>query len=247
MLRATLLSAIAIGILIPLRARAFSDPALFADPAMMGGGGGRWFTGSATDRYTCKVCHRGGHDPVLHILGLPVAGYVPGTGYEITIEWPGDRENVALEAEFTDRNGHAAGGIRLPPQDELLPDEFCLPAAAGVGAGMLTELGTRTVISLTDCGARQLRVLWTTPAQDMGPLWLTGSVVSSNAKGDVEGDGVADFARALPSPSAPSAVAAQINAGCGVARLGHGDGGVASIVFAWLAWRRRDVRRGVRS
>src|SRR5207244_2345573 len=56
----------------PVRhARAFSDVEGFGKPVEQGGGGGRWFTGSATDGFTCGVCHRGGHSPDLNIFGLP--------------------------------------------------------------------------------------------------------------------------------------------------------------------------------
>lgn len=243
--RACLICALALGMVAPRVARAFSDPAAFADEPEKGGGGGRFFTGSPHDGYTCGVCHRGGNSPDLLILGLPVAGYRLGTSYEVTIEWPNDMQrNVALEAELTDRSGVRAGTLRLPPQDELLPSELCLPVGAGVGAGMLNEAGTRTVVSLPDCGAQRLRLLWTAPAQDVGPVWLTGSLVSSNAQGDVKGDGVTDFARVLPSHAAPDPIATRISAGgigagCSTTRPARTDTWMPTIAVVFLIWKRR--------
>jgi hypothetical protein len=236
-----LVSALGLALLMPARGVAYSDPATFGEGVDVGGGGGRYFTGSFADGFTCKVCHSGGKNPALRILGAPLTGYVPGSAYEITIEWRDDFENIALEAEIADRSGKTAGTLRLPPENELLSSELCLPVAAGVGAGMLTDLPTRSLLSLPDCGSRRLRFLWAAPARDVGPVWLTGSVVSGDAKGDVKGDGVTDFARMMPSPAAPDAVASRLAAGCDAsARHGSGGAGLFALVAGvWLALRRR--------
>ncbi|MEE9384391.1 MAG: hypothetical protein V3V08_13385 [Nannocystaceae bacterium] len=59
------------GLGFPSALRAFSEPSSYADPTPEGGGGGRWFTGSVADRYTCDVCH--GSAP----LDLAVEAYFP--------------------------------------------------------------------------------------------------------------------------------------------------------------------------
>ena len=39
-------------------AHAFSEPLLYPEDPLNGGGGGRFFTGSPLDAYSCAVCHR---------------------------------------------------------------------------------------------------------------------------------------------------------------------------------------------
>ncbi|MFI5306233.1 MAG: hypothetical protein ACHQ53_02710 [Polyangiales bacterium] len=225
----------------PVRhARAFSDAEGFGKPVEAGGGGGRWFTGSATDGFTCGVCHHGGQSPDLSIFGLPLKGYTPGTAYEITIDWPGDIENVAFTAEVADRAGQRAGGIRLPPDDELLDSELCAPVEAHIGAGEVMELDTRTVLSVPDCGSRRSRFLWTAPVKDVGPVWFSGSLVASNAQGNLDGDGVRDFAHVIGSPSARDPLASRIASGCSVRPNARGNPWlVCASLGLVLALRRR--------
>jgi hypothetical protein len=249
MTRATLALCLLLGLLAAPQAHGFSDAEAFGRPVEEGGGGGRWFTGSAADGYTCKVCHRGGQSPNLDIRGLPIEGYVPGTAYEITILWPGDAQSVALTTEVTDGVGMRAGTLRLPPQQELRDPELCQPVGAGLGAGELIDLPTRSVISMADCGAHRLRFLWTAPTRDEGPVWFSGSLVNSNAKGDVEGDGVRDFAHVVGSPSSQDALASKIASGvasgCSALprRAGGGAWCVCPIGLMVLAVRRRRVGR----
>src|SRR5262245_18116365 len=93
------------------RARAFSDPLSYADSVDVGGGAGRWFTGSVADGFGCDVCHEGGAPVDLTIRGLPTDGFVPGLAYEVNVSWPASLENAALIAELLDEQRHAAGTI----------------------------------------------------------------------------------------------------------------------------------------
>ena len=104
-------------------AHAFSDPLSFADTVQLGGGGGRFFTGSPADGYGCDVCHSGGPSAKLQLVGLPLAGYQPGASYEIRVEWPVTLQNMGLALEITDAGGQAAGALRLPPSSELPNEE----------------------------------------------------------------------------------------------------------------------------
>jgi len=227
-------------------ARAFSDAEGFGKPVEEGGGGGRWFTGSASDGFTCGVCHRGGKSPIVNIYGLPLRGYVPGTAYEITIDWPDDVPNVAFTAEIADRAGQHAGTLRLPPDDELLDSEVCAPVEAHIGAGEVVELDTRTVLTTPDCGSKRSRFLWTAPAKDVGPLWFSGSLVSSNAQGNLDGDGVRDFAHVIGSPSSRDPLASRpaggVATGCSVHAAGVGDAWPAYCVLLVVLARRRRAR-----
>lgn len=201
--------------LSPGAAHAFSDPTLFGLPPTEAGGGGRYFTGSPSDGYTCSACHAGAEGPELRVLGLPLRGYTPGRAYEITIDWSAAITHVSLSVELTDELGAGVGTIRLPPESELPSSERCLPETGGMGAGFLQNADLqRTIVSVMDeCGARQLRFLWTAPLEDRGPVWFSGAVVRANDDDNVSGDGVTSITHVLSSPSS-SAEAAAINGGC---------------------------------
>lgn len=71
-------------------ARAFGDYELFFADPVDGGAGGRWFTGSPADGYTCSVCHEGGRQWPVQVDGLPTGqGYLPDPNkpYSITLSW----------------------------------------------------------------------------------------------------------------------------------------------------------------
>ncbi len=228
MTRATGASCFALGLALvlgaqaaaPGSARAFSDPLTFTDDVGLGGGGGRYFTGSPADGYGCDVCHRGAPSPPLEILGLPLGGYRPGGAYEVRIEWPRSLEHIALALEITDDAGLAAGSLALPPLEELADPERCLPVEDGVAAGDLDPLeGGRTILHVSDCGAQRVRFLWTAPVESRGALRLSGGLVASNTQADAEGDGTTMFAHVLAPEHATDPLASDIRVGCSV-----GDG-----------------------
>jgi hypothetical protein len=229
----------------PARALAFSEPATFESDVAEGGGGGRFFTGSPADGYTCKVCHGGASSPDVQISGLPLDGYIPGTAYEVTIDWPDELENVALALELDDARGKAAGRLRLPPQDELFEPERCAPVAAGIGAGQLVDADERTILEVPNCGAQRVRFLWVAPAEDHGAVWFAGSLVRADGMSDVAGDGVTNFNGVLASPSQSSADTRALSAGCSTARGASSRGGslAASFVLITLLRVRRRRRR----
>lgn len=193
------------GVLPAAPAQAFSDPAAFSLSPVVAGGGGRFFTGSPGDGYTCKSCHSGGPSPKANVLGLPLSGYRPGSRYEISIRWPADQTKISLAVELTDEQGRAAGSVLLPPDDEVLPEELCEPAEDGVIAAQLNDqmLG-RQVINVPDCGSKSVRFLWTAPTSDIGPVWFAGSMVQSDGETDPFHDGVTDFGRIIDSPAVVS-------------------------------------------
>ena len=63
--------AVLLAMLAPAVASAHSDRALFDDPAIAGGAGGRYFTGSRLDGYACNVCHTGATTDDFTIEALP--------------------------------------------------------------------------------------------------------------------------------------------------------------------------------
>lgn len=185
---------------LPLQARAFSDPHAYADAADVGGGAGRWFTGSSADGYGCDVCHTGGAGADLAISGLPLDGFVPGRAYEVSVSWPVQVQHLALMAEFTDELRHGAGTLALPRPDALKPAEFCGPELPGQVAAELHEADSgRNLVSVIDCGARTLRFSWTAPPSAASPLWFDLGFVTSNQDATPAGDGVTLVRRPLPA------------------------------------------------
>lgn len=184
---------------VAARAAAYSDPRLFASPVWEGGAGGRWFTGSASDGYTCAVCHSGGVPAPVRIHGLPLDGYVPGARYEVVVDWPDAAAHVGVTVELSDGDGHAAGAVVLPEANQLDDAELCVPPGAGIGAASLTTTpAVRSVIAVADCGARQLRFLWTAPSDPTGTsVRFSGALVAGNASANPEHDGVTAFSRVL--------------------------------------------------
>src|ERR1700712_2747661 len=190
-----LLAAVSCGLCSPAAsASAFSDTFSYNLSPVVAGGGGRFFTGSPADSYTCKACHSGGSAPKAKIDGLPLAGYRPGARYEIMVSWPGPTSKISRGLELTDAQGNAAGSLGLPPMQEVQGAEFCEPATDKLLAAQLNELPSgRQIINVPDCGSKRVRFLWTAPASDIGQVWFAGSMVSSDGETDPYHDGVTDF------------------------------------------------------
>jgi len=203
----------------PRSARAFSDPLTFADDVALGGGGGRYFTGSAADGYGCDVCHHGAPSPTLQIIGLPLAGYRPGGAYEVQVEWPRSIEHMALALEITDSAGRGAGSLELPPLAELPNPERCEPVEDGLAAGELYPLEDgRTILNVADCGAKRVRFLWTAPIESREALRLSGGLVASDTNADAAGDGTTMFAHVLAPEHANDPLASDIRTSCSIGR-----------------------------
>lgn len=194
----------------PGAARAYSSFADYARPIVEGGGGGKFFTGTPADGYTCDVCHSGAAAPKLDVIGLPSAGYVPGQTYQISFQWPPGPEaipHVALMVELTDLAGTSAGTTSLVPYAEWTDSEKCaqdaFPAAdicrAGAEPGCCRDLeptrdacsfpNERSMFWMLECGARAARFNWTAPAQPVD-VWFSASLLASNTNNDAAGDGV---------------------------------------------------------
>lgn len=242
-----------LGILWPRSAFAFSDPANYADAVELGGGGGRWFTGTPADGYGCDVCHRGGEPAPLTVTGLPLAGYRPGATYEITMGWPVGVEHVVLLAEITDEERRAAGTLEIPPFDRMTQAERCSAELGGVPAASLSESGDgRTFVSVVDCGAQVLRFRWTAPTTDVGTVWLGAGLVTSDVNADALGDGVTMVRRPMTTGSLGLG-STSLAQGCALAGpLGaHGAAGSGALAVGLLGLigcrMRRQRRRGGRS
>jgi len=186
------LAALLVGALPATPAFAFSDPAVYPESVALGGGGGRWFTGSPADGYSCDVCHLGGEPAELAVQGLPLDGFSPGASYEIVLTWPPNLPGIALIAEFTDELRQGAGALALPRPETLKPGELCSAEEGGVQPSAISTFdpGLRQLVSIVDCGAQYLRFQWTAPAAVSTRIWFSAGFVSANEDALPGGDGV---------------------------------------------------------
>ncbi|MDC0671642.1 DUF4266 domain-containing protein [Nannocystis radixulma] len=206
--RAPLLSAflLALAALAPAAAAAYSTPALYnADPARTGGAGGRIFSGSPGDGFTCAVCHTGGPAPTPEIKGGPGGAYKPGATYMFEVTWPEDVFGIVLEA--TDPSGAPLGTLRLPPPDILTDDELC-PGGRAAEWIEFPEGDPRQAVAVNVCGSHRLRVQWTAP-----DAHLPGAIYMAAVAADDDGTPAGDGAAAWEFPVGPPAAAE----GCAVA------------------------------
>jgi hypothetical protein len=201
-------------------ARAFSSPAAYMDGVDLGGGGGRWFTGSSADGYGCDVCHEGAPGPELAVVGLPLDGFVPGTPYEVVVTWPPLVQHVALVAEFTDEQRRGAGTLELPRFDPMTPPfERCSGEEEGFPSSeFFTADAGRQFVTVVDCGARMLRFKWTAPALVPGTVWFNLGFVASNDDVLPGGDGVTLVGMPLPPSGTALATRSVAQGSCSAMR-----------------------------
>jgi hypothetical protein len=180
----------------PATVRAFSEPLLYADPAAQGGGGGRFFTGSPRDSFTCAVCHTGGETPVVTVRGFPDS-YQAGKKYKVEVSWTQPREPHALTLEIVDTKGRAAGTIELPDPAEADEDARCVLAEDAAEreqvASSMFPHESRQILTVLGCGARNVSFSYTAPDDDK--IALTAAVVRSDKSEDIAGDGVLELRR----------------------------------------------------
>lgn len=178
----------------------FSTPLLFDEPVHTGGGGGRFFTGSPRDGFGCDVCHRGAGAPMIDVQGLGDA-YEPGLTFTLQMTWPQEARDVGLIGEVVDADGETVGTLATPPEDLVEDAERC--AGGNLAVRIVDAEDDRRLFGVPACGASALRVQWTAPDEDVGPVWFHVGAVASDASDNAEGDGVSMWARELTSPSGP--------------------------------------------
>lgn len=183
----------------PNAAHAFSEPLLYAEPTTAGGGGGRFFTGSPLDSFSCAVCHTGGARPVVTLRGLPES-YEPGEKYALELSWTQARDPHAVTLEIVDTEGRAAGTIALPAAEDVGDDARCIlsedPGQRDQVASAIIPFAGREILTVTGCGARNVRFTYTAP-EDVRKIALTASIVRSDKSEDIEGDGVLELRRII--------------------------------------------------
>jgi hypothetical protein len=207
--------------LAPTTASAFKDGRRFSDPIIPevtddpattdyiegepGGGGGRHFTGSRDDGFTCSVCHTGGEVPDVDLQirefdidprELRETGYIPSTTYEVVVAMPRTTES-SLTAEFVrDADGRGVGTL-LPLGDaDLAATEKCLDGTLGTYSSDLPN--DRFVFNMRSCGIVQARFTWTAPPEPVGPIWFNAGLVAGNGDGKPTLDGVRIYSQVIP-------------------------------------------------
>jgi hypothetical protein len=183
-----------LGLLAPQSARAFSDGQIFADPTTTGGGGGRFFTGSPVDGYTCAVCHQGGVVPVVTVRGLPDL-YIPGQTYEIQVDWTQPEAAHALNLELVTNDGMAGGTLSLPDESSIGASGRCNGKSDAEVAAYLMKQGSRQIVGVSNCGAQTLRFRFRAP--DADSVAFAGAVVRTDGSETAAGDGVLELKRVL--------------------------------------------------
>jgi MYXO-CTERM domain-containing protein len=217
-------------------ARAYSDPFLYTEPVELGGGGGRWFTGSSADGYGCEVCHTGAPGVNLQIGGVPLDGFVPGSSYELSIAWPPTVEHLTMIAELADEARNGVGTIALPRGETRLPVELCTGELMGASPSdvHVVEPG-RQLLSVIDCGARMVRFQWTAPAPSPERVWLHVGFVAADHDATPAGDAVTMVKHPLPVAGQTLGTRVVAKSGCGVTQPGSPHGRVAAAAWLGLA------------
>lgn len=234
----------------PGGARAYSKAATFALPALEGGGGGRHFTGSFADGYSCAVCHGDARAEPPTVDGLPVSGFVAGETYELVIAWTSDVRTAGLALELVDERGAAAGTIALGGAGQT--EELCRDDGTGAtprAASLVTPIplagaGSRSVLIVDACGATATRFLWTAPATARGSVFLEAAYVRADGTGGAERDATAQIELQVPPRNVP-ADARLLDGGCAAVALPgeSAPSGLAPLAVVLVVLARRRQRR----
>jgi len=162
-------------------AQAFHGQADFDKPAMEGGGGGTWFTGSPRfRRWDCTLCHQNAPGRIRMTLATEPAGlvrdgvYAPGAIYRVT---------VSLQGE------HRGLGAALNPNTFVLEavDDQRRPAGlfAGLGAAVERPPGQELVVARGEVeGQTAWSFEWIAPEPGSGPVTIHLAGVDGDGAGD---------------------------------------------------------------
>jgi uncharacterized protein (TIGR03382 family) len=210
----------------PAAARAYSELTRFAEPAVDGGGGGRYFTGAPTDGFSCHVCHDDVEAPAVTAAGLPDR-IETGATYELTLTWPEDGRTYSVALELVDADGNPPA-TALPAVAEQPPEMRCAGDRTGASAAQLVTVDARRIVYVEPCGAHHLTVRFTPPSDE--DLFLGVGVVAADGFETSDGDGTFELRRKLSS---------SVTDTTGCATSGHGGAGLAAAIAALALFRRR--------
>lgn len=215
-------------LLAPAPAFAYSDPAMFGATVQEGGGGGRYFTGSRAEKYSCSACHQGGEPPRFVVDPLPDELEVAGR-YTLVIHWSDPESPQALQVELATPTG-ADPSVSIPAAAALPASSRCEGSATGLPAVYAVDIGNRRVVGVEDCGASRVELSFVATG---APIEVSIGGVRSNEDGTPNGDGVFDQ-RYVLSPSVRAS-------GSGCMTGGEPSAGLLPFI-AWIVARRRRSR-----
>lgn len=243
-----LLSGVLLGLAWPDTGLAWSSSSRFSEAALASGGGGRFFTGSVADPYTCEVCHEPAGELSL-LLVLPET-YEPGLTYTIEMIWSSELHHVAANLEVVDGEGRPAGTLIVPDAEaDGAPDAALCPEST-VSATALYETEqqeldadgamtsqTRQIVTVDGCGASMMYAQWVAPTEAVDQVRFVGAAVAGDTldeteQADADGDQVAVVSFAVAAEGAPQTVDTAAN---NALQFGCSAGGMSeSRVASWL-------------
>jgi hypothetical protein len=179
-----------------------------------------------------------------------VDGYMPGQTYKIVIAWADTLKSVALNFEMSDRAGRGSGLLMGPDPTQLTAEDLCPGTTT---TGLVVGSAVREVGLGADCGAHRATVLWTAPLPATDPQSIaigpdavfSGSLVSSDKDGTVNGDSVTDFSRIISPVGQAQPPVTKVSAGCRAVHGRHALGSLPSLVLLSLIPILRHRRRSV--
>ena len=218
----------------PARSQAYLRGARYSDRAVEGGGGGRFFTGSPGDGYTCAVCHdgnpEGGPPP---IVGVPDGVYTPGQQYALELQLDPGADKVAAVFEITDIEGNGAGLLQVVGADALTP---CI-GADEPPVRVASAPRERSVAVADACDVPAINLTWTAPAGDAPSVWLNAVVVTGNGSADVAGDTVYPLRRLL-RPAVDGLPETVTGGTCSAKGSTRGGSALLPVALLWVLQRR---------
>jgi hypothetical protein len=199
---------------------------MFAMPVSGGGGGGRYFTGSRVDGYSCSVCHTGGTEPTVVIDGIPDK-LVTGERYQLVVHWDRPEVPLGLQLELTTpENSHPT--VEVTPDAEQPAESRCDQAPGGLSAVYTYDVGVRRIVGVADCNAARLDVSFVANGE---PIVFAIGAVRSDGSGTADGDGT--FERRI---KVGGTLVAGSGGGCDATRA---PGLPWPLLFAAIVLRRR--------
>ncbi|MBL8622983.1 MAG: hypothetical protein JNK64_16825 [Myxococcales bacterium] len=223
-------AAVALALLVaaPTAAHAYSEISRFGEPAVDGGGGGRYFTGAPTDGYSCHVCHDDVAAPPVTVTGMP-DHIDPGATYDLTLSWPDDGRKYSLALELVDADG-TPPATALPALADQPPEMRCAGNRTGASAAQLVTVGARRIVYVEPCGAFQVTVSFTPPSDE--DLFIGAGVVAADGFETSDGDGSYELRRKLTSTVTSTT-------GCAVNGQSGSGVGLALAIGTLLLFRKR--------
>ena len=209
-MRAVVSLVLGLAVLVPRAAHAFREAREFDDPAWVGGGDGRTFTGVRRERgYNCAICHVPAADPPGFVVRsdpselVSEGRYEPGRRYLLSVEMfreqvptiagadVGSARGHSFNAEIVDGGEEAAGTLDACPTREA---GACVgPASVDPFRDGRAVHGMPTVPDAATGTRRELRAwsfAWTAPGPGAGDLTLSLAGVDGDSDGTHQGDAV---------------------------------------------------------